>query len=365
MAIRLSSKANLSSKPAQQPRHSGEKLVAQVTQGFIHFVFCLPLIFSIFTVVHDVFIGVSLDRGKADLILSALATRGEPPPSSMAIIVEERSTNDLVEHMENNNDRTLKELATPNVVYQPWCIQRRSPQALEGIPCGLLHNETTSDTERLHQDKGVFILPGWSSKRLVVSIVVLCNTWGVMKHMFLEKLFLASKTATIREEICEIRQHSGETLHEYWERFNKLCTTCLHHQISEQLLIQYFYEALTMMDRSMIDDASRVALMDKVPAAARHLISNMASNTKQFGIRKASQSQMVYEIDAVDNLRLENQLAELTSLVRQLAIGQHQPSIEARVYGICTSMEHPTDMCPILLETESDYPTRVGAIGGY
>ncbi|RDX94804.1 hypothetical protein CR513_22765, partial [Mucuna pruriens] len=74
---------------------------------------------------------------------------------------------------------------------------------------------------------------------------------------------------------------------------------------------------------------------------------------------------MVNEIDAVDNLRLENQLTKLTSLVRQLAVGQHQPSIAARVCGICTSMEHPTDMCSTLQETESNHLESVGAIGGY
>ncbi|RDY13532.1 hypothetical protein CR513_01525, partial [Mucuna pruriens] len=58
-------------------------------------------------------------------------------------------------------------------------------------------------------------------------------------------------------------------------------------------------------------------------------------------------------------------LTELTSLVRQLAVGQHQPSIAARVCGIYTSVEHPTDMCLTLQETESDYPESVGAIGGY
>ncbi|RDX83357.1 hypothetical protein CR513_35737, partial [Mucuna pruriens] len=78
------------------------------------------------------------------------------------------------------------------------------------------------------------------------------------------------------------------------------------------------------MDRSMIDAASGGALMDKTPAATRHLISNMASNTQQFGIRGASQPRMVNEIGAVDNLRLENQLTKLTSLVRQLAVRQHQ-----------------------------------------
>ncbi|RDX96928.1 hypothetical protein CR513_20356, partial [Mucuna pruriens] len=188
----------------------------------------------------------------------------------------------------------------------------------------------------------------------------LFNTWGDMKRTFLEKFFPTSKTASIRKEICGIRQHTGETLHEYWERFNKLCATCPYHQISEQLLIRYFYEGLSMMDKSMIDAASGGALMDKTPATTRHLISNIASNTQG-----PSQSRMVNEISATSNQRLENQLTKLTSLVRQLAVGQHQPAMAAKVCGICTSVEHPTDMCPTLQETESDQPENVGAIGGF
>ncbi|RDX90721.1 hypothetical protein CR513_27389, partial [Mucuna pruriens] len=53
-------------------------------------------------------------------------------------------------------------------------------------------------------------------------------------------------------------------------------------------------------------------------------------------------------------------MIELTSLVRQLVVGQHQPSITTRVCGICTSMEHPTDMCLTLQETESKYPKSYG-----
>ncbi|RDX90220.1 hypothetical protein CR513_27948, partial [Mucuna pruriens] len=147
-----------------------------------------------------------------------------------------------------------------------------------------------------------------------------------MKRMFLEKFFPTSQTATIKKEIYGIRKHSGDILHEYWERFNKLCAAYPHHQISEQLLIQYFYEGLMMMNRSMIDVASGGALMDN----------------------RAGQPWMVNEIDVVDNLRLENQLPELTSLVRQLVVGQHQPSIAARVCGICNSVEHSIDMCPTL-----------------
>ncbi|RDX97070.1 hypothetical protein CR513_20197, partial [Mucuna pruriens] len=59
-----------------------------------------------------------------------------------------------------------------------------------------------------------------------------------------------------------------------WLYLQLLCATCPHHQIS-----------LTMMDRSMIDSTSGGALMDKTSIVARYLISNMARNTQQFGIR--------------------------------------------------------------------------------
>ncbi|RDX72760.1 hypothetical protein CR513_47705, partial [Mucuna pruriens] len=161
------------------------------------------------------------------------------------------------------------------------------------------------------------------------------TTWGEMMRMFLKKFFPTSRTAVIRKEIYGIRQHSGEMLHKYWERFNKLCATCPHHQISEQLLLQYFYEGFLMMEWSMIDAASGGALMDKTPMVARHLISNMVGNMQQFGVQGgAGTSRVVSKVSTFDNLR------------------------------ICTLVEHPIDMWPTLQEDESDNIESVGALGG-
>ncbi|RDX87367.1 hypothetical protein CR513_31164, partial [Mucuna pruriens] len=89
---------------------------------------------------------------------------------------------------------------------------------------------------------------------------------------------------------------------------------------------------MLMMDRNMVDAASGGALMNKTPMAARHLISNMVSNTQQFGIRGgADTSRVVREVSMFDNQRLENQLKELTSLVRQLVVGQHQQVVQREV----------------------------------
>ncbi|RDX77322.1 hypothetical protein CR513_42575, partial [Mucuna pruriens] len=192
-----------------------------------------------------------------------------------------------------NNDRTLKELATLNVVYQLWCIQypQLEPTQTYKLKSGLTHllpkfhglagEDPHKHLKEFHVVCSTMRLQGIPEDYIKMKAFPFSLdgfSWGDMKRMFLEKFFLASRITTIRKEICGIRQHSRETLHEYWERFNKLCTTCLHHQINEQLLIQYFYEGLTMMDRSMIDATSRGALMDKT-LATRHLISNMASNT--------------------------------------------------------------------------------------
>ncbi|RDX65747.1 hypothetical protein CR513_55571, partial [Mucuna pruriens] len=206
-----------------------------------------------------------------------------------------------------NHDRTLKELATLDAVYQPWSIQypQLEPAQTYELKSGLIHllpkfhglagedphkhlkefHVAVGNPRRLHQDEGVPILPGWSHKGLAISAASTLQHLGDMKRTFLEKFFPTSRI-----------------------HFNKLYAICPHHQINEQLLIQYFYEGLSMMDRSMIDAASGGALMDKTPAAVRHLISNMASNTQKFRIRGSNPSRSVNEIGAASNQRLENQL---------------------------------------------------------
>ncbi|XP_027368228.1 uncharacterized protein LOC113874203 [Abrus precatorius] len=184
------------------------------------------------------------------------------------------------------------------------------------------------------------------------------TSWQDMKRMFLEKFFLASRAASIRKEICGIRQITRETLDEYWERFKKLCASCPHHQISDQLLIQYFYEGLMLMDRSMVNAASGGALVDKTPTAARELIANMAANAQQFGTRAMVSTRGVNKLKTSDTnqQRMENRIEELTTLVRHLALGQTQQPQQSiptaiSVCGICCVPGHATNQCPQMQET--------------
>ncbi|RDY03503.1 hypothetical protein CR513_12907, partial [Mucuna pruriens] len=196
-----------------------------------------------------------------------------------------KSKNMHVELVENNN-RALKELAMPDVLYQPWCIQYLQLEWAQSSELksklihlllkfyGLASEDPHKHLKEFHMVcftmrlQGIpkdyikmkafsFSLDGATKDWLYLHLVMF-NTWGDMKQMFLEKFFPTSRIAAIQKEICGIHQHLGETLHE----FNKLYATCPHHQISEQLLLQYIYEGLLMMDMNMVDVASEGALMN-------------------------------------------------------------------------------------------------------
>ncbi|XP_031108596.1 uncharacterized protein LOC116013076 [Ipomoea triloba] len=237
------------------------------------------------------------------------------------------------------------------------------------------------------------------------------TTWNDVKKLFLEKFFPASKATNIRKEIYGIRQCTWETLFEYWERFKGLCSSCPHHQISEQHLIQYFYEGLLPMDRSMVDAASGgspmdrsmvdaasggslvdktptdarqlISLVDKTPTDARQLISTvdktptdarqlistmaetptdarqlistMAENSQQYGTRADGS---IRRVNDVSSSQLENKISDLTTLVRQMAVGQMQST---GACGICSFVGHPTDMYPTLQNPSQE----LNAIGGF
>ncbi|KAL0298485.1 UNVERIFIED_CONTAM: hypothetical protein Sradi_6508300 [Sesamum radiatum] len=110
-------------------------------------------------------------------------------------------------------------------------------------------------------------------------------SWNELKKQFLENYFPASRTTNIQKDISGTRQFLGKSFYEYWGRFKQLVESCPHHQLPDHLLIQYFYERLSEVNRSLVDAASGGALYDKTPTEARKLITTMEANNQQFGSR--------------------------------------------------------------------------------
>ncbi|XP_027120412.2 uncharacterized protein [Coffea arabica] len=82
----------------------------------------------------------------------------------------------------------------------------------------------------------------------------------------------------------------------------------------------------------------------------------MAENSQQFGFRESNPARRVNEVETSS---IQQQLSELTSAVRQLAM---RDTPRAKVCGICTSIDHCTDTCPILQEDGAEQVNMAGGV---
>ncbi len=181
------------------------------------------------------------------------------------------------------------------------------------------------------------------------------TTWDDLSRVFLDRFFPASRAAELRRDIVGIRQMESESLYDYWERYKKLCASCPQHGLTEQSLLQYFYEGLLPMEMKMIDAASGGALVNMTPQRARELISTMAANSQQY----RPNSEPTRRVNGVNVSSLEDKLDKLTNIVQSMLTKKKNLT---QLCGICTTSEHPTDLCPILNENST---AHVDAVGGF
>ncbi|KAK8680587.1 hypothetical protein V6N13_109529 [Hibiscus sabdariffa] len=276
-------------------------------------------------------------------------------------------------------DQTIRELTTAPAVQQPLCITFPQGDTPFQLKTGLIHLLPTFHglpSESLHKHlaefhlvcssmkpQGVsedqiklrafpFSLSGIAKEWLFYLPPNSITTWTDLNSKFLDRFFPVAKASEIRQSILGIKQKHEESLYEYWERYKKLCASCPQHGLSEQTLVQYFYEGLLPIEMKMIDAASGGALFNMTPTQAKELISTMVANSQQFGAI-SEPSQRVHE---VSTFSLENKIDQLTNIVNSFVLGKNN---SARACGICTMTDHPTDSCPALQEE------TVNAVGNF
>ncbi|KAM1145945.1 hypothetical protein COP2_039034 [Malus domestica] len=174
------------------------------------------------------------------------------------------------------------------------------------------------------------------------------TSWESMKRAFLEKFFPTSRIILLRKKISGIQQEEGESFPTYYERFKSLVASCPQHQMKEELLLQYFYEGLLPLERQMLDASAGGALVDKTPMAAKVLIANRALNAQQYeGVgQRGPPRHQVHEVSSTSDLH--SQLANLTSIVSQMAEGMKMQG--PVICGVCSIQGHVSEKCPQLIE---------------
>ena len=69
-----------------------------------------------------------------------------------------------------------------------------------------------------------------------------------------------------------------ESIPEAWERLQEYILACPHHGMDEWLVLQSFYNGLTMTSRANIDASAGGAFLDLTIAKSKALVEKMVSN---------------------------------------------------------------------------------------
>src|SRR5512141_1303874 len=104
------------------------------------------------------------------------------------------------------------------------------------------------------------------------------NTWDKCSTAFLSKFFPMGKTNTLCGRISSFQQTRDESIPEAWERLQEYVAACPHHGMDDWLILQNFYNGLTLMSRDHLDAAAGGAFFSKTVQGAIELIEKMVSN---------------------------------------------------------------------------------------
>ena len=140
-------------------------------------------------------------------------------------------------------------MVAPNFTYESLCIQYPDEDVPYVLKTGLIHllpkfhglagEDPHKHLKKFHivcstmkppdvQEDHIFLkafphsLEGVAKDWLYYLAPRSITSWDDLKRVFLEKFFPASRTTAIKKDISGIRQLSGESLYEYWERFKKI-----------------------------------------------------------------------------------------------------------------------------------------------
>ena len=289
--------------------------------------------------------------------------------------------------MARRENRTLRELTSPNIDQQPLCItyQQEDEGGTFELKSGLIHllpsfhgsngedpNKFLSEfhvvcggmrpngatEEKVKLRAFPFALKDAAKDWLYYLPPGCVTTWAEMKKRFLEKYFPASKSSTLKKEISNIEQNSDESFYEYWERFKRLCASCPYHGYHDEDLIMYFYNGLVNDDVRMINVASGGSILNNTSEAARALIEELAEGSRQFNKRSHDKRAIRENVSTESKVgKLEDQMQALTSMMRDFMVkGKAQ---QVKSCGIC-SFNHPTNSCPQLQEEGNEEVSSIG-----
>jgi hypothetical protein len=173
------------------------------------------------------------------------------------------------------------------------------------------------------------------------------RTWAELSAQFLEKFFPIRRTAKARTQIATFKQGPDESLGEAWDRFNHLCLSCPHHNFSNMMLADAFYDGLTPQNRVMVDACAGGSIVDLEAQDILDIFDKLAKQ-QQWSSRESSRgTKGRYE---VDQLALVQAKLEALQLRMDKQVDQPKATVKAvqdQSCVLCGEDSHVYETCPL------------------
>ena len=157
---------------------------------------------------------------------------------------------------------------------------------------------------------------------------------------FKEKYYPHARLAAIRRELSAITQKPNEALHEYHERFTRLCEECPSHNLDEAHLLHQFIQGLSYSESQLLNASAGGSISNKPLDEVKKLIETMASNSQ-------SRRNVEVRVNACNDLNVDMLNDKLELIMKALA------KDETKTCGVCLAKTHHTDECPSVEEKAS------------
>ena len=136
-------------------------------------------------------------------------------------------------------------------------------------------------------------------------------------------------------------------------------TQCPHHQFPLSLLVQFFYDGLSLNGQTLVDTAAGGYYGDKTAEEVKEIYEMLSINSRQKAVRGKRAS--VYEVHA--NPDLQTQVADLTKLLEQL-VSQPNTKPTPEICAYCGMHGHSVNSC-MNMESDPAHQEEVNFMGTY
>ena len=280
----------------------------------------------------------------------------------------------------------LRDIQMPVIAVNPSCI-RLSDRArnyevksihLTMLPQfnGLTAEDALSFIREFYSTVQTFPLQGLSEDELRLRCFPFCmkgearswlltleenslDTWEKVYSSFMMKFYSPQRTMDLRGKIANFAQRESESFHEAWERFKLLLNQCPHHQYPLSLLVQFFYDGLTLNGQTLVDTAAGGYYGDKTAEEVKEICEMLSMNSRQKAVRGKRAS--VYELHTPSDLQA--QVSDLTKMVEKL-VTQSSSKFTPETCDYCGMYGHPTNACTTM-ESTSGQHEEANYMGAY